>query len=125
MTEVFNSVDHPSWEEQPVFRELFLVHAPPMAAASLREAGRHFYDAVLESGLPETGVPWVHSRLQALARDLRFTAQVLTSVAAEPEEVSLGPEERALAMKGGAWGREVADLANALGSAVGHSRENR
>lgn len=112
-----------SWEDQPVFRELFLVHAPPLVAVALQEAGRSLYDELLEGGPPAgdraSGERWVHARVDALARDLRFTARVLGSLAEEPTQASLDPEEMALAMKSGAWAREAEELARALEAAAG------
>ncbi|MFW6175548.1 MAG: hypothetical protein ACOC7L_01870 [Acidobacteriota bacterium] len=113
----------PSWEEQPVFRELFLAHAPPRLAAVLRHAGRLLYEDLLEAGLPASGTSsdehWVHARVRALALDLRFIGRVLGSIAAEPLQASLDPEETSLAMKGESWGREVEELARALEAAAG------
>ena len=56
-----------AWEERPAFREVFLIHFPPLAADAFREAGRHLYDAVLEHELREPEEPWVHGRVRALA----------------------------------------------------------
>ena len=72
------------WEERPAFREIFLVHAPPLVAEALRETGRRFYEALLEAELPERPEPWVRARARALAEDLRFTSEVLASLGATP-----------------------------------------
>lgn len=113
----------PSWEDQPVFRELFLAHAPPRLAAVLKETGRLLYEDLLEAGLPAAGTAsgerWVHARVRALALDLRFIGRVLAALAAEPREASLDPEEMSLAMKGQAWGRELDELARAVEAAAG------
>jgi hypothetical protein len=108
-----------AWEEQPAFREIFLVHFPPLAAESLREAGRHLYDAVLEHELREPNEAWVRARVRALAADLRFCAQVLATLADARVEAGLTVEEMALAMKAEAWAGEVERFAEVLEAAVG------
>ena len=97
-----------SWEERPAFREVFLIHFPPLAADAFRDAGRHLYDAVLEHELREPEEPWVAARVRALAADLRFTAQVLATLADARVEAGLTADEFALAMKAEVWAGEVA-----------------
>jgi hypothetical protein len=97
-----------AWEERPAFREVFLIHFPPLAAEAFRDAGRHLYDAVLEHELREPEEPWVHARVRALAADLRFTAQVLATLAEARIEAGLTADEFALAMKAEVWAGEVA-----------------
>lgn len=113
----------PSGEDQPVFRELFLAHASPRLAKLLRAAGRVLYEDLLEAGLPAAGTAsderWVHARVRALARDLRFIGWVLAALAVEPRQASLDLEETSLAIKAEAWGREVEELARALEAAAG------
>ena len=107
------------WEDRPAFREVFLVHFPPEAAAALRQAGRHLYDAVLEVDLYELDEPWVRARVRALAEDLRFSGQVLATLGIARVEAGLTAEELALAMKAEAWAAEVERFAESLESAVG------
>jgi len=108
-----------SWEDRPAFREVFLVHFPPEAADALRQAGRHLYGAVLEVDLYELDEPWVRARVRALAEDLRFSGQVLATLATARVEAGLTAEELALAMKAEAWAAEVERFADSLESAVG------
>jgi hypothetical protein len=108
-----------SWENAPAFREVFLVHFPPEAAESLRQTGRHLYDAVLEVDLYELNEPWVRARVRALAADLRFTALVLTTLASVRIEAGLTAEEMALATKAESWAEEVDRFAASLDAAVG------
>lgn len=107
------------WEERPAFREVFLLHFPPLAAAALREAGRHLYEAVLERELHAPDEPWVRARVRALADDLRFTSQVLATLGDARVEAGLTAEELALAIKAEAWAGEVERFAALLGAAVG------
>jgi hypothetical protein len=107
-----------SWEERPAFREIFLMHFPPLAADAFREAGRHLYDAVLEHELREPEEPWVHARVRALAADLRFTAQVLATLAEARIEAGLTADEFALAMKAETWSAEVAAVCLAIEGAL-------
>lgn len=109
----------PTWEDAPAFREVFLVHFPPLAAESLREAGRHLYYAVLEHELSEPDEPWVRARVRALAADLRFCAQVLATLADARVQADLTAEEMALAMKAEPWAGEVERFAEILEAAVG------
>jgi hypothetical protein len=113
-----------AWEERPAFRELFLLHAPPLAAEALRETGRHLYDALLECGFPEPAEPWVRSRVRALAEDLRFTGQVLASLGDAPVYAGLTAEEFALAVKADAWAAEVTALVQAMDRALGRAEES-
>lgn len=107
------------WEERPAFREVFLVHFPPGAAAAFREAGRRLYDAVLEAPVYEPTEPWVRARLRALAEDLRFTGEVLASLGEERVASGLSKEEMALAMRAEAWAADAARLAEAVEASVG------
>jgi hypothetical protein len=108
-----------SWEERPAFREVFLIHFPPLAADALQEAGRYLYDAVLEHELREPEEPWIRARVRALAADLRFTAQVLATLADARIDAGLTADEFALAMKAEAWAGEVERFAEILEAAVG------
>ena len=108
-----------AWEERPAFREVFLIHFPPLAAKALRDAGRHLYDAVLEHELREPDEPWVRARVRALAADLRFSAQVLATLADARIEAGLTVEEMALAMEAEQWAGEVERFAEILEAAVG------
>jgi len=107
------------WEERPAFREVFLVHFPPGAAAAFREAGRRLYDAVLEAPVHAPDEPWVRVRLRALAEDLRFTGEVLSSLGEERVASGLSKEEMALAMRAEAWAADAARLAEAVEASVG------
>jgi hypothetical protein len=109
----------PAWEDAPAFREVFLAHFPPEAAHSLRQTGRHLYDAVLEVDLYELDEPWVRARVRALAADLRFTALVLTTLAGVRLQAGLTAEEMALAIKAESWAGEVDRFAASLEAAVG------
>jgi hypothetical protein len=97
---------------------VFLIHVPPLAADAFREAGRHLYDAVLEHELREPEEPWVHGRVRALAADLRFTAQVLATLAEARIEAGLTADEFALAMKAEVWAGEVAAVYLAIEGAL-------
>ena len=108
-----------SWEQRPAFREVFLIHFPPLAADALREAGRYLYDAALEHEIHAPAEPWVRARLRALAEDLRFTAHVLATLADARVEAGLTPKELALAMKAESWAGEVESFAEILEAAVG------
>ena len=107
-----------SWEERPAFREVFLIHFPPLAAEAFRDAGRHLYDAVLEHELREPEEPWVRARVRALAGDLRFSAQVLSTLAEARIEADLTTEEMSLAMKAESWAGEVAAIALGIEGAL-------
>jgi len=107
-----------AWEERPAFREVFLIHFPPLAADAFREAGRYLYDAVLEHELREPEEPWVRARLRALAADLRFTAQVLATLANARIDAGLTAEEMSLAMKAESWAGEVAGIALGIEGAL-------
>lgn len=107
-----------AWEERPAFREVFLIHLPLLAADAFREAGRHLYDAVLEHELREPEEPWVHGRVRALAADLRFTAQVLATLAEARIEAGMTADEFALAMKAEVWAGEVAAVCLAIEGAL-------
>ena len=112
-----------AWEERPAFREIFLIHFPPLAAEAFRNAGRYMYDAVLEHELREPEEPWVRARVRALAADLRFTAEVLATLADARIEAGLTAEEMSLAMKAESWAGEV--IAIALGIEGALEREAR
>jgi len=114
-----HSTPRPAWEERPAFRELFLLHLPPPAAAALRQAGRYLYDAFLEQDLYELPEPWVRARVRALAEDLRFTGQVLASLGAAPVEAGLSRAESALAQRAEGWAVEIAVLTAAIEGALG------
>ena len=107
-----------AWEERPAFREVFLIHFPPLAAEAFREAGRHLYDAVLEHELREPEEPWVRARVRALAADLHFTAQVLATLGSARIEAGLTADEFALAMKAESWAAEVAAIALGIEGAL-------
>jgi len=112
-----------AWEERPAFREVFLIHFPPLAAEAFREAGRYMYDAVLEHELREPEEPWVHARVRALAEDLRFTAQVLATLGDARIAAGLTAEEMSLAIKAESWAGEVAAIALGIEGAL--ERESR
>jgi len=112
-----------AWEERPAFREVFLIHFPPLAAEALREAGRFLYDAVLEREIWAPDEPWVRARVRAVAADLRFSAQVLATLGDARVEAGLTAEEMALAMKAEAWAAEVERFAEILEAAVGPEPE--
>ena len=112
-----------SWEERPAFREVFLIHFPPLAADAFREAGRSLYDAVLEHELREPEEPWVRARVRALAEDLHFTAQVLATLGSARIEAGLTAEEMALAIQAETWAAEVAAVCLAIEGAL--EREDR
>jgi hypothetical protein len=107
-----------AWEERPAFREVFLIHFPPLAAEAFREAGRYLYDAVLEHELREPEEPWVRARVRALAADLRFTPQVLSTLADARIDAGLTAEEMSLAMKAESWAGEVAAVALGIEGAL-------
>lgn len=114
-----------AWEEGPALREFFLLHTPAFAATALRELGRHMYDSLLEGELPETDEPWVRSRARALARDLRFRAQVLASLGEARVEAGLTPEELALPLKAESWARELSELVRTIEGSLGETGEER
>jgi hypothetical protein len=102
------------------FREVFLVHAPG-GGGTLRHFGRYMYETLVGSGAPEAPGPRLHTRVRAVAEDLRFSGQVLADLAAEAEEDRLTAEERALAMKASSWAREVSELVRAIEGAAGRA----
>ena len=113
------------WENRPAFRELFLLHAPPLAAEALREAGRHLYDAMLEAELAAPAEAWVRARVRALAEDLRFSGEVLASLGATRLEAELTAEEFTLAVESEAWTDEVMALVRAIERALGGAEGTR
>lgn len=100
-----------SWEDAPAFREVFLIHFPPLAADAFREAGRHLYDAALEHPVDDPFEPWVRARVRALAADLRISAQVFATLADSRESAGLTIEEHALATLCQTWAAEVVAVA--------------
>ena len=112
------------WEDRPAFREIFLLHAPPLAAEALRKTGRLFYDALLEAELPEQTEPWVRARVRAVAQDLRFSADVLASLGDSQRATDLAAEELSLAMRVETWAAEVLVLVRAIESALGGAEES-
>ncbi|HSL83836.1 MAG TPA: hypothetical protein VLF66_13755, partial [Thermoanaerobaculia bacterium] len=62
----------PSWEDNPTFRETFLLHLAPDLHPGVRQAGRGIFATALEMELPPLPRPWTHMRLRAVAADLRF-----------------------------------------------------
>lgn len=125
MTQTQDPARRPSWEDRPAFRELFLLSVPPVVAEALQEFGRHMYDAFLESDLPRRDEPWVRSRVRALARDLRFAAQVLASLGEARVEAGLTPEEMALSVEAESWARELSELVEAIEGSLANSGEER
>ena len=113
-----------AWEDRPAFRELFLLHAPALAAEALRETGRQLYEALLECGFPERAEPWVRARVGALAEDLRFTGQVLASLGDTPMYAGLTAEELALTVKAAAWAAEVTAVVQAMDRALAGAGES-
>lgn len=111
------------WEDHPAFREIFLLHAPPLAAEALRETGRLFYDALLETELPELTEPWVRARVRAIVQDLRFSADVLASLGGSQGTTDLTAEELSLAIRSETWAAEVMTLVRAIESALGGAAE--
>lgn len=116
---------HDDWEKQPAFRELFLLHAPPLAAEALRAAGRHLYDALLETGLPERPEPWVRARVRALAEDLRFTGQVLATLGDAQVETALTRAEIGLSVGAQRWAGMVEEVARTIDEALQDAEEAR
>lgn len=116
--DLMSAPDSPSWEDTPAFREIFLVHFPPEAAASLRRTGRHLYDAVLEVDLYELDEPWVQARVRALAADLRFTARVFKTLTRAPLEAGLTDSERGLADRSLSWAAEVTAIVLSIEGAL-------
>ena len=114
-----------AWETRPAFRELFLLHAPSLAAEALREAGRHLYDALLETGLPERPQPWVSARVRALAEDLRFTGQVLASLGDAQVETALTRDEIALSIRAQRWAEMVEAVVRNIHEALQEAEEAR
>lgn len=52
--EKFTSQSFPkSWEDQPAFREIFLVHLPPHLAESCQRLGEHVFTALLEANMSD------------------------------------------------------------------------
>lgn len=109
----------PTWEDVVAFREFFLAHFSPEAAEAFRQAGRHLYDAALETSLTDLDEPWVRARVRALARDLRVTAEVLASLADSREEAGLTIPEHELATRCQAWATEVTALVLGIEGALG------
>lgn len=123
MTDVQDPTLPVPWDDQPTFREHFLVHAPPRMAEALREAGRHLYDVFLEIDGAGPGEPRVHARIRALAQDLRSVGRVLASLDAGRARAALDPEEMSLALRAGAWAREVEEIAGAMEGSLGLPQE--
>lgn len=114
-----------AWERRPAFRELFLIHLPPMAAEALSEAGRLFYDALLEAGLPERPEPWVRARVRALAEDLRFTGQVFETLGDARVEAGMTRAEIALSTRAQEWAERVDGVVRTIDEALDEDEESR
>lgn len=125
MNEPPEPAPHHAWETRPAFRELFLVHVPPLAAEALRTAGGLFYDALLETGLPERPEPWVRARVRALAGDLQFTSQVFETLGEAQIEAGLTRDEIALSVQAESWAAEVMALVRAMEAALRSAEEPR
>lgn len=123
MTEPPESAPRHAWETRPAFREFFLLHAPPLAAEALREAGRYFYDALLEHELREPDEPWVRARVRALAEDLRFTGEVLAYLGEARVEAGLSRGEIDLSTRAESWAAEVTAIVRAMEGALGSAGE--
>ncbi len=88
--------DPREWEEVEGFRHTFLIHFTPTGlAAMLRQAGRQFYDSVLEAagGWPRSRTLPVVEQAMAGAADLRFLEGFFGMVGREAEETSLARPE--------------------------------
>lgn len=66
-----------SWEDQPAFREVFLVHLPPHLAEACQEQGRFFFTALLEANMSDADP---EDLVRATAADLFHVCLVLTSL---------------------------------------------
>ena len=108
----------PSWEDNPTFRETFLLHLPPDLHPAVRETGRRIFSVVLESKLPPLPKPWVHMRLQAVAADLRFLRLFLGAIAEDRFKASLTEEEARLAERAEAWAMKLQQIARRMEEAT-------
>lgn len=75
-----------SWEDQPAFREIFLVHLPVHLAESCQKLGDFVLEALLEAHLSEAEPT---DLVRATAADLHHVCLVLTSLLEGYEELDL------------------------------------
>ena len=108
----------PSWEDNPTFRETFLLHLAPDLHPGVRQAGRGIFATALEMELPPLPRPWTHMRLRAVAADLRFLQSFLEAIAADRFEASLEEEESRLAERAEAWAMKLHQIARRMEEAT-------
>ncbi|HSL81984.1 MAG TPA: hypothetical protein VLF66_04360, partial [Thermoanaerobaculia bacterium] len=108
----------PSWEDNPTFRETFLLHLAPDLHPGVRQAGRGIFATALEIELPPLPRPWTHMRLRAVAADLRFLQSFLEAVAADRFEASLEEEESRLAERAESWAMKLHQIARRMEEAT-------
>lgn len=115
-----------SLEVSPAFRDVFLLHAPPRAAAALREVGRLMYLSLLEPDLSEPGTRFfVSDQLRALAADLRFAGGMLSSLSAIRLQSGDPAEDKRLCRKAASWARQVSELVQGMEATLGTVEEAR
>ncbi|HSL83231.1 MAG TPA: hypothetical protein VLF66_10670 [Thermoanaerobaculia bacterium] len=107
-----------SWEDNPTFRETFLLHLAPDLHPGVRQAGRGIFATALEMELPPLPRPWTHMRLRAVAADLRFLQSFLEAVAADRFEASLSEEESRLAERAESWAMKLHQIARRMEEAT-------
>ncbi len=66
-----------SWEDQPAFREVFLVHLPPEHAERCQKLGEFMFTALLEAHMSDADPK---DLIRATAADLFHVCLVLTSL---------------------------------------------
>lgn len=75
-----------SWEDQPLCREVLLVHLPPDVAEAFQRIGRFFFTALLEGHMSEAGPA---DLVRGAAADLYHVCLVLKSMVDGYEESQL------------------------------------
>lgn len=118
MSDTANPGSPSGWRDRTAFRESFLVCVSPGSAGTLRQFGRYMFDTLVESGLEDLRSPRIRSEVNAVAEDLRFSAQVLLGLRSADDRFELRSEEAALAIKAESWGREILELVRVIESAV-------
>lgn len=82
-------VPAPSRDDNPTFRETFLLHLPPELHAGVRETGRAIFATALEMEPPPLPRAWTHRRRRAVAADLRFLRLFLGAIGEDRFKASL------------------------------------
>ena len=109
-----------SWEDDPVFRETFLMYvAEPRCSEALRVAGRCLYSLLLEGGDPAWPESSTRTELRAAAADLRHLQGFLAAVGREREVSSLSAGDARLSRFASGIARALDRLAGSIEGELG------